>query len=111
MVMTDLTYKQSTADYSLTEEERLLLGFMAARGSRRPVKTVQKFSDVRKDKIRIAEILYKIRHWQIICEDYRNIPGIFLTKLQLGSSTPRTNMPEKPDITSLNVEKKLIIRN
>lgn len=69
----NLTYKQSTADYNLSEGERLLLGFLVARGSRRPAKVVQKFSNVAQDKIRIAKDLYKIRHWKIEQGDYRNI--------------------------------------
>ena len=71
----DLTYKQSTADYNLSEGERLLLGFLAARGSRRPAKVVQKFSSVAQDKIRIAKDLYKIRHWKIELGTYENIPN------------------------------------
>ena len=61
----NLTYKQSTDDYNLSEGERLLLGFLVARGSRRPAKVVQKFSSVEQDKKRIAKDLYKIRHWEI----------------------------------------------
>jgi len=69
----NLTYKQSTDDYNLSEGERLLLGFLVARGSRRPAKVVQKFSSVEQDKKRIAKDLYKIRHWKIVHGDYRDI--------------------------------------
>lgn len=75
----DLTYKQSTADYNLSEGERLLLGFLVARGSRRPAKVVQKFSSVAQDKKRIAKDLYKIRHWKIQQGDYRDIPNAAAT--------------------------------
>lgn len=75
----DLTYKQSTADYNLSEGERLLLGFLVARGSRRPAKVVQKFSSVAQDKCRIAKNLYKIRHWKIIHGDYKEIKNVKAT--------------------------------
>ena len=71
----NLTYKQSTDDYNLSEGERLLLGFLVARGSRRPAKVVQKFSSVEQDKKRIAKGLYKIRHWEIELGSYENIPN------------------------------------
>lgn len=71
----NLTYKQSTDDYNLSEGERLLLGFLVARGSRRPAKVVQKFSSVEQDKKRIAKDLYKIRHWKIELGTYENIPN------------------------------------
>lgn len=75
----NLTYKQSTDDYNLSEGERLLLGFLVARGSRRPAKVVQKFSSVEQDKKRIAKDLYKIRHWKIIHGDYRQIENVEAT--------------------------------
>lgn len=71
----NLTYKQSTDDYNLSEGERLLLGFLVARGSRRPAKVVQKFSSVEQDKKRIAKDLYKIRHWKIELGSYESIPN------------------------------------
>jgi site-specific DNA-adenine methylase len=69
----NLTYKQSIDDYKLSEGERLLLGFLVARGSRRPAKVVQKFSNIEQDKKRIAKNLFKIRHWVIKHGDYRDI--------------------------------------
>jgi site-specific DNA-adenine methylase len=69
----NLTYKQSINDYQLSEGERLLLGFLVARGSRRPAKVVQKFSNIEQDKKRIAKNLFKIRHWVIKHGDYRDI--------------------------------------
>ena len=69
----NLTYKQTTDDFNLSEGERLLLGFLVARGSRRPAKVVQKFSSIKQDKKRIAKDLFKIRHWKIIHGDYRDI--------------------------------------
>ena len=69
----NLTYKQSTDDCNLSEVERLLLGFLVARGTRSPQKIVQKFSSIEQDKKRIAKDLYKIRHWKIIHGDYRDM--------------------------------------
>lgn len=71
-----LTYKQSTDDVKwLSDDERLLLGFMCARGMRRPVKIVQQYSDIEKDKRRIAGHLHKIRHWVIQLGVYQDIPN------------------------------------
>lgn len=80
MDLPDLTYKQSTDDVkTLSVEERLLLGFLVARGSRRPAKVVQKFSDIAQDKKRIASQLYKIRHWEIVQGNYNEIENQMAT--------------------------------
>jgi len=79
MSLPDLTYGQTTDDYDLSEGERLLLGFLVARGSRRPAKIVQKFSSVANDKKRIASDLHKIRHWKIMQGDYRAIENVEAT--------------------------------
>ena len=75
----NLTYKQSVEDYNLSQDEKLFLGFLVARGSRRPAKIVQKFSSVENDKKKISEQLYKIRHWEIRLGDYRDIENQFAT--------------------------------
>lgn len=38
-----------------------------------------KYGNVHTSKIRIAKNLYKIKHWQIFHEDYRNIPNLKAT--------------------------------
>jgi len=69
----NLTYKQTVEDYNLSEEEKLFLGFLVARGVRRPQKIVQKFSCVEQDKAKIAKNLYKIKHWKIRLGNYKDI--------------------------------------
>jgi site-specific DNA-adenine methylase len=69
----NLVYGETTAHYNLSEGERLFLGFLVARGARRPQKIVQKFSSVEQDKRRVAQQLFKIRHWTIKKGDYRDI--------------------------------------
>lgn len=69
----DLTYKQSTDDYNLSGDEKLLLGFMVARGAASPQKVVQKFSDIPRAKKRIAGNLYKIRHWVVRLGEYGGV--------------------------------------
>ncbi len=71
----NLTRGQSTDDFNLAESERLFLGFLVARGSRRPAKRVQQFSSVKRDKERIASGLFKIRHFDIRLGDYADIPN------------------------------------
>ena len=75
MGLPDLKYKETTEGLNLSEGERLLMGFLVARGSRRPAKIVQKFSSVANDKKRIASDLHKIRHWTIMQGEYADIPN------------------------------------
>lgn len=69
----DLTYKQTVDDYNLTEEQRLLMGFMVAQGVASPQKIVQQFSNIKSEKKRIASNLHKIKHWDIRLGDYYDI--------------------------------------
>lgn len=66
-------YKQSLDDFILAEGERLLLGFLVARGIASPQKITQKFSDIANEKKWIASNLWKIKHWEIQQGDYTNI--------------------------------------
>jgi site-specific DNA-adenine methylase len=66
-------YKESLNDYALTDAERWLVGFLIARGSRRPNLVAQKYNNVGKDLKRIADNLPKIKHWQIIEADYTTV--------------------------------------
>lgn len=59
--------------YSLSDGERYLLGFLANRGNYSPCNLVNNFSDIGRDKRRIARGLYKIRHWEIRLGDYQSI--------------------------------------
>jgi hypothetical protein len=69
----DMEYGQNVNMFNLTEEEKFLIGFCINGGSARPKKTVSKFQSWNKDKIKIANSLYKIRHWNIQEGDYQSI--------------------------------------
>jgi hypothetical protein len=73
MGLPEPAYKESIEQYPLAEGERLLLGFLVARGVAHPQKIVQQFSDIPAAKKQIAEQLYKIKHWKIIQGDYADI--------------------------------------
>jgi len=58
----------------LSEEERWLIGFCINNASSMPKHTAgrMRFNSWNKDKLRIANDLYKIKHWNIIYGDYKN---------------------------------------
>lgn len=61
-------------DFSqLIDEEKWLIGFCINRGNPRPVKTANNYNSWDADKVRIANDLYKIRHWSFIHGDYKDI--------------------------------------
>lgn len=66
-------YHEDLRKYQLSEGERLLLGFLANRGSATPCNLINNYSDIAAAKKQIAEQLYKIRHWKIVIGDYAGI--------------------------------------
>ena len=66
-------YKESIESFNLAEGERLLMGFLVARGVAHPQKIVQQFSDIAQAKKQIASQLFKIKHWKIIQGSYSDI--------------------------------------
>jgi len=72
-------YKGDIRHYNITEDEKLLLGFMVAQGVASPQNIVQQFSNIHQEKKRIAENLYKIKHWEIKQIDYRELPNLTAT--------------------------------
>jgi len=65
-------------NFNLSKEEKLLMGFMVQQGVNAPRKTVSSvFGNgkmsvlIERDKQRIADNLYKIKHWKITLGDYR----------------------------------------
>ena len=56
----------------LCDEERWLIGFCINNGSAIPKHTAGRmnFNSWHRDKVRIANDLYKIRHWVFFCRDY-----------------------------------------
>lgn len=60
----------------LCDEERWLIGFCINNGSAMPKHTAGRmnFNSWKRDKIRIANDLFKIKHWKIILGDYTSSP-------------------------------------
>lgn len=74
----DVEYKTDITKFTqLSEEERWLMSYNVVRGSVRPDKRiVQKFCDWNnRDRLRIANDIFKIKHWKIIQLDYEDIPN------------------------------------
>jgi len=63
----------------LLQEEKWLIGFSVNGGSGMPKNVAGVFNSWHRDKKYIAENLYKIRHWTIKCDDYKNIENIKAT--------------------------------
>lgn len=65
----------------LCDEERWLIGFSVNQGSQRPKHTAGRmnFNYWSRDKIRIANDLYKIRHWNFVLGDYKCLGNIYAT--------------------------------
>jgi hypothetical protein len=61
----------------LCQEEKWLIGFCSNGGSAQPknVSGRHNFNSWNKDKKRIANSLYKIRHWKILLGDYSDLPN------------------------------------
>lgn len=57
----------------LSSEEKYLIGFSINTASAMPKKTATKRSIWNRDKMRIADNLYKIKHWTVKQSDYRDI--------------------------------------
>jgi len=66
-------YKESIDDFNISDDEKLLMGFMVAGAIASPQKIVQKFSNISGDKKRIAKQLFKIKHWTIINGSYEEL--------------------------------------
>lgn len=63
-------------DYTqLSEAERYLIGFHLCRGKAKPRKVGHGQNSWNKDKYRIAENLFKIKHWTIEQKSYTEIPN------------------------------------
>lgn len=73
MALPEPAYKDNIEKCNLSEGERLLMGFLVARGVAHPQKIVQQFSDIRSAKKQIATQLFKIKHWTIRQGSYETI--------------------------------------
>lgn len=60
---------------SLSEIEKKFMGFLVVGGAASPQSKVTSFNgvNVSNDLRRISKELHKIRHWQIVCADYKTI--------------------------------------
>lgn len=78
--MPDIERGQKIPD-CLSREEKWLIGFCSSNGSSMPKKTAGRmyFCSWNRDKNRIANDLYKIRHWNIELLDYQEIPNALAT--------------------------------
>lgn len=64
---------------NLSNAEKYLIGFCINRGSNKPKLTASNFNDWDKDKIRIANMIDKIKHFKIIYGDYKDLDNIEAT--------------------------------
>lgn len=76
----DVPSKVDLNDYKqLSDAERYLIGFNLCRGKAKPRHVGHGQNSWNKDKIRIANNLYKIRHWTIEQKSYTDIPNYVAT--------------------------------
>ena len=64
---------------TLLQEEKWLIGFSVNNGSGMPKNVAGSFNSWYRDKKRIANDLYKIKHWKIYCDSYDSIENIQAT--------------------------------
>lgn len=71
----------SIKNYNLSLPEQYFLGFLVCNGLESPRYNVGSFEgvNVARDLKRIASELYKIKHWKIVLDDYRNIENVEAT--------------------------------
>jgi site-specific DNA-adenine methylase len=65
--------KDSVDNYNIIDEEKWLIGFNICRGSASPRKSCGSFNNWKNDKIKIANNIYKIKHWKIQEGSYDDI--------------------------------------
>jgi site-specific DNA-adenine methylase len=66
----DLHRGDNVKDFDLADEERWLIGFCINRGSVTPKNIACDFNSWSSDKRFIADNLFKIKHWRIVCGSY-----------------------------------------
>lgn len=76
LALPDVPSKTSLDEHkSLSQAERWLIGFHLCRGKAKPRKTGHGQNGWDRDKLRIANNLYKIRHWRIQKASFETIPN------------------------------------
>jgi len=63
----------------LIDEEKWLIGFCINRGATQPKKTASNYNSWNQNKIKIANEIHKIKHWKLICGDYKDLENIDAT--------------------------------
>ena len=59
----------------LPKEAKYLIGFCINRGSTAPKNIASGFNNWNEDKIRIADNVFKIKHWEIVQGSYEDLPN------------------------------------
>ena len=72
-------YGDTVDDFNLSKEEKWLIGFGINSASSQPKKTVGKYNSWNTNKIKIAENLYKIKHWSVSDLSYDELDNIEAT--------------------------------
>lgn len=70
-----LKFGETLDDYSLSEEEKIFMGFIVQKGTTGLRKTVSSFAvnSIKTQLNNVATQLYKIKHWKILEADYRDL--------------------------------------
>jgi hypothetical protein len=63
----------------LIDEEKWLIGFSINTASSMPKKTASKRSAWNRHKINIANNVYKVKHWKVVCGEYNCLENIDAT--------------------------------
>ena len=66
-------------NFDLAKVEKQLIGFCINGGSSQPKKTVQEYNTWETARIEISKNVKKIKHWQIVKDDYVNLKNIEAT--------------------------------
>jgi hypothetical protein len=72
---------ESLDNFDLSEDEKILMGFIVQQGTTGSRKTVSSFAEhcIERNIKNISEQLFKIKHWEIRLDDYSNIQNEYAT--------------------------------
>lgn len=73
ITLPDLKRGQKVDDFNLTKEEKYLIGFCINGGSSSPKKTAKDYNTWPESKKRIADNVWKIKHWKVIRGTYEDL--------------------------------------